>query len=134
MDAMTLPDEIEPEILLPVQLANPRADVPERRLVRAVLEDALDVFRKHVRTGQAPGLFAEVEEWFASDDTGWPFAFVNVCDVLGIDAAWLRSRLRHWEASHPESRADGLPVVRLRRAGDVRHPTMGHAAGIRRSA
>ena len=128
---MTYEEEIEPEILLPVQQAGPRIDVPERRLMLAVLEDALDVFRKHVRTGHGSDLFADVEAWFASDDSGLPFAFVNVCDALGIDAGWLRARLARRRAERRDLHVDGVLVVRLRSAAGSRHTV---AASLRRSA
>jgi hypothetical protein len=62
---------------------------PEKRLMAAVLNDALDVVgapggrhrRKLVRATYA---------WFASDDTEWPFSFRNICAVLGIDPFALR--------------------------------------------
>jgi hypothetical protein len=60
----------------------------------AVLEDALSIYRKFARL---PGrkhrrLLLETEQWLFSDDTGWPFSFINVCHAIGIDVAWLRSR------------------------------------------
>ena len=124
---MTSAVEIEPEVILPAQLARRALDLPERRLMLAVLEDALVVFQKHERTGQRPALLAEVEEWFASDDTSWPLAFVNVCDTLGIDVGWLRSRL----AKRRGANVRGARVVRLRDNAGSRHAI---APGSRRSA
>jgi hypothetical protein len=124
---MTSAVEIEPEVILPVQLARRPLDLPERRLMLAVLEDALDIFRKHALTGRESVLSTEVDEWFASDDTSWPFAFVNVCDALGIDVGWLRARL----ARRRRPDANGARVVRLRDDAGSRHSIV---AGFRRSA
>jgi hypothetical protein len=37
---------------------------------------------------------SEASEWIASERREWPFAFVNVCDFLGVDAKAVRERLR----------------------------------------
>jgi hypothetical protein len=83
-----------PEIFLPVQFFNSRLTLqPEKRLMLAVLENAIAELLK-VR-GRAvtslPRRARDVEEWIASDAADWPFAFVNVCGALGIDADYLRA-------------------------------------------
>ncbi|MFN8544518.1 MAG: hypothetical protein U0807_09970 [Candidatus Binatia bacterium] len=94
--------ELEPDVLLPSQFfarpgsgASPR---PEWQLMLAVLEEAVAIFQKNVMAGDHRDrrLFAEAAEWFASDDTGWAFSFVNTCHVLGLDPDGLRSGLRRW--------------------------------------
>jgi hypothetical protein len=65
----------------------------ERKLLFAVLEDAIRCYLKHRDAGErALGNpeFVEAAEWLSSDDDG-PFAFVNICEALGIDADRLRS-------------------------------------------
>ena len=63
---------------------------PEQRLMLAVLEDAV---RTYWETEAAPDRVQrrEVDEWFASDATGWPFSFANVCRALGLDAVQIRA-------------------------------------------
>lgn len=70
----------------------------EAALMRAVLEDAIQCFQKQfVRKGRRVGRLArEAEEWFAADDPRWPFSFVNICDVLGLDPEYLRLGLKRW--------------------------------------
>jgi hypothetical protein len=34
-----------------------------------------------------------------SDDSSWPFSFVNICDALGLHAAALRAALTKWEST-----------------------------------
>ena len=65
---------------------------------------------------------ADVEVWFASTDTAWPFAFESICDTLELDAAAIRAHLAPGveeapiPARFPFRRACGRPVsIRLRR-------------------
>jgi hypothetical protein len=67
----------------------------EKRLMLAILEDAVVIYKKYARV---PGrrhecLVAETERWLFSDDTAWPFSFVNVCSALEFDVASIRERL-----------------------------------------
>jgi hypothetical protein len=84
--------------LLPSQLARPQADafLPEKRLMVAVLAGAIAEYEKYAAATDARSLrrFAEVEYWFMSDDTGWPFSFVNICDKLGLDVPSIRAAMR----------------------------------------
>jgi len=68
---------------------------PERQLMIAVLGDAIACFQK----GPAPGrgaarTYREAELWIFSPGPDWLFSFDRVCDVLGIDAEYIRSGLR----------------------------------------
>jgi len=65
----------------------------ERRLMHAVLEDALRTLLG-ARYGRTSATRARQElAWFTSPDARDPFTFERVCEVLGIDAAWLRARV-----------------------------------------
>jgi hypothetical protein len=92
----------EPDILLPNQnfaaFRRGRAVEGERRLMLAVLEDAVDSYRKHAiaRDPREQACFLEAREWFLSDDRSWLFAFENICDVLEMNADYLRSGLDKW--------------------------------------
>jgi hypothetical protein len=91
-----------PDTLLPVQVGGgPDAGTvsqPERMLMLAVLEEAVETYCKHVRPRNRRGarLFQEAETWCTSDDVQWPYSFVNICHVLGIDVAYLRTGLDRW--------------------------------------
>ena len=95
----------EPDILLPNQyfaaFKRGRAVEGERRLMLAVLEDAVDSYRKHAmaRDPRDQACFLEAKEWFVSDDRSWLFAFENICDVLEMNADYLRSGLDKWRRS-----------------------------------
>lgn len=71
----------------------------ERRLLLAVIEEAIDSFCRTAcaADGASRKLHREAEEWLFSDDRSWYVAFANACDVLDIDCECLRARLRRWE-------------------------------------
>lgn len=70
----------------------------EERLMCAILEDAVDVYRKCAGAthGHDQTLFAEAERWIESDDRSWIYAFETVCECLGLDGDYLRRGLRSW--------------------------------------
>jgi hypothetical protein len=92
----------EPDILLPNQyfaaFKRGRAVEGERRLMLAVLEDAVDAYRKYAlaRDPREQACFLEAKEWFLSTDRTWLFAFENICDVLEMNADYLRTGLDRW--------------------------------------
>lgn len=61
---------------------------PEKRLIQAILEDAIEKIAKARRKGV---LAIEEMEWIESDDRRWIFSFQNCCDFIGIDASCVRS-------------------------------------------
>jgi len=93
----------QPDTLLPSQFFDRvRRRVEhdgERRLMIAVLEDAVDVYRKQAAAHEARGqqLFREAEEWIEDRDRTWLFSFENICDVLDIDSAYVRRGLHAWK-------------------------------------
>ena len=100
----------EPDILLPNQyfaaFRRGRAVEGERRLMLAVLEDAVDSYRKHAAACDPR---EQAKEWFYSSDRSWLFAFENICDVLEMNADYLRSgldRLRRTVAVAADQRSE----------------------------
>ena len=71
----------------------------ERRLMVAILEDAVDVYRKQAgaRDRKRRQLFEDAESWIESADKSWFFSFENICDMLSIDVDYLRKGLRVWK-------------------------------------
>jgi hypothetical protein len=65
----------------------------ERRLLWAVLQNAIDIYRANMRcaTGKQRDEFEEVCGWFRSpeDQRGRLFSFETICDLLEIDARLL---------------------------------------------
>ena len=68
---------------------------PEKKLLLAVLEDAIACFQKYVfaHDGKGRVLFQEAEEWIMEEDTDWLFSFPNVCEMLGFEPSYLRDGL-----------------------------------------
>src|SRR3989454_6438099 len=103
--------ELAPETVLPSQFFD-RLQVdaslqPEKRLMLAVLEDAVGTFQKYVASSTRRGqrLFAEAEEWFAEPATEWPFGFESICQALSLEPAYIRNGLGRWRDAQ---RAEGL--------------------------
>jgi len=115
----------EPDVLLPNQYFAAfrlgRAVEGERRLMLAVLEDAVDSYRKYAlaRDPREQACFLEAREWFVSDDRSWLFAFENVCDVLEMEPDYLRSGLDKWRRE--------LTAAAMRRAELVYEETLQNA-------
>lgn len=88
--------------VLPEQFYNPPARTTTGRgevaLMRAVLEEAVECFQKQfVKSGRrAQRLAREAEEWIYADEVRWPFSFVNICAVLGLDPDYIRLKLKRW--------------------------------------
>ena len=85
------------EIILPVQFFAPRrTELPEKRLMLAVLQDAALTLR---RQAGAPGAKAqravrEIEQWMEARNRDWPFSFENLCSALNFDPSVMRRGLR----------------------------------------
>ncbi|MEO2169351.1 MAG: hypothetical protein ABGY42_14780 [bacterium] len=96
----------EPDVLLPTQFASYfRKEVGfdrERRLMLAVLEDAIDCFQKYAHTNDARGkvLFDESWDWIMSDDTRWLFSFENICQIVDMNPSYIRRGLRSWRTDN----------------------------------
>jgi hypothetical protein len=85
----------------------------EVALRRAILEDAVGCFQKQfVRKGRrVQRLAREAEEWFAADDMGWPFSFVNTCAVLGLDPDYIRLGLKRWRERYRDEAVEHKPCT-----------------------
>ena len=93
-----------PDTLLPSQFfdrVRRRTELDgERRLMIAVLEDALDVYRKQLVAHDARGrqLFLEAEQWLEDREANDLFSFENICDVLDLNAEYIRRGLKSLQA------------------------------------
>ena len=97
-DLTAAPQLLPPAAVLPEQFhGSPTAHTErgEVALMRAVLEDAVNCFQR-AHGPSADRLAKEAEKWLFGDDTRWPFSFVNICGVLGLDAEYVRLGLQRW--------------------------------------
>ena len=110
----------EPDALLPTQYLDTVRRVvpiePEKRLMWAVLEDAIDSYQSYFTTPKPkpPGAVNEAEEWILTRDHRWFFSFDNICDMLGFDAEYLRAGLLVWKEK--QLRCSSEPVLRPKQA------------------
>ncbi len=122
------PGLFQPDTLLPSQyfdrFRRRNQMEGERRLMLAVLEDAVDMYRKHCGTqGRNRTLFLDAEAWIDDDDRTWMFSFLNLCDVLDLDGEYLRRGLHTLKAraagtARPEETIAVEELLELRRASN----------------
>lgn len=83
---------------------------PEKRLLLAILEDAVKCFQ--ASSEGANGFRREVsqlaEQWIFTEDPEWPFSFDNVCEFLNIDPFYMRGGLTRWKNKQPHERVGQL--------------------------
>jgi hypothetical protein len=90
----------EPDAILPAQFyamfkCNQYKE-PERRLMVAVLEDAVSCLSMNPRDCnlRQRKQYDEAKQWVtAEEETDWIFSFTNICEVLGMDPGYLRRGL-----------------------------------------
>ena len=112
------------EVVTPEQFFTPAersriAWTPERRLLLAVLEDAVAMFFRYRTDPSTRGkrLFRETQAWFAATDRTSLGAFASICDHLNLDADYIRRGLRR------PPKANAEEVVSLHRL--LRRPQSG---------
>ena len=96
---------------------------PERVLMLAVLEDAIDCLQKHATcvAGKKKRLFDETIGWIRTEDDDWLFSFNNVCDTVGLNAGSLRRALLEMVAEkYQAKRARLRSGKRLHLSGELR--------------
>ncbi len=98
------PDVFVPEAVLPEQYfdrwASRASDTPEKRLMFAVLLDAVNELQ-----GRNAKAARQVEEWIRGDNEAEvAFSFRSICDALKIDPDYLGRGLLTWR-----ERSSGAP-------------------------
>jgi hypothetical protein len=120
-----------PDVITPGQYYDSRRDdsaiAPVKRLMMAVLEDALRCFQNNsdAKSGPRKRLFTDAEQWLCGEDGDGPFSFETVCETLGIEPGFLRGGLREWRGQQlagvsARRLARRSPVVR---SGKISAPT-----------
>jgi hypothetical protein len=103
----------EPDELLSAQYFEKRRKTllePEKRLMLAILEDAINCYQDHLlaRRSKARRLFTEAEEWVLEKGSDWIFSFKNICETLGFNPEYVRHRLLGWKekktVKYPDSK------------------------------
>jgi hypothetical protein len=110
-----------PDVLTPDQYYDVRRDdsriAPVKRLMLAVLEDALRCFQNNAdaKSGPRKRLFADAEQWLCGGEGDGPFSFETVCETLGIEPSFLRAGLKSWR----DQQLAGVSTRRLARRSPV---------------
>ena len=126
----------EPDTLLPSQHADRtgrrRFTDGEHRLMVAILEDAIDVYRKQAvaRDTRKRHMFEDAEAWIEDRNATWIFSFENICAVLDLDPDYIRRGLREWNRRVRAATGVGQ-VVRLEPADEAGETTLKCASGGR---
>ena len=132
-----------PDTLVPAQyfdrVGGDAAFQPEKRLMLAVLEEAIATYQRHVMgtTRRSARLVEEVEEWVAGVGGEWPFSFDNICAALDLEPEYLRTGMQRWkEAERRNARVSEPTVYRFpfRRVNGRRHSITGPREYFKKSA
>lgn len=103
---------------------------PEKRLMLAILQDAVACYRRNTNTrlGKRRRLFLEVEDWIRDREDDSLFSFANICETLGISPDYLTRGLRR--EGDPDGQVPGIRYLRLetssrrrsrRKRGEIRN-------------
>ena len=98
---------LEPDSVAPFQFfrvfRGKAHDIPEERLMFAVLNDAVECLAKY-REGKGRRdcrLFREARDWVMNEESEEVYSFENICDTLKIDPSYLRAGLLRWLGDAP---------------------------------
>ena len=100
----------QPDVLISAQyLATTRSKTqrePEQRLMLAVLEDAVWCFQNGLRSKdkRKRGLSRDAEEWLTDDNGDRLFSFNEICELLGLEAKYIRKHLLRWKEAASRGR------------------------------
>ena len=108
-----------PAVILPAQFTEQmgakQSDRGEKRLMLAVLEEAVATYQRNVdaKTRHGQRVFREAEEWIRTTNSAWPFAFENICHALEIEPDFLRRGLEAWKEKQLKVASSGARVYRF---------------------
>jgi hypothetical protein len=87
--------------ILPAQLAARSTWGPEVRLAAAVMAATLEHIHQHHAKPNRRRAVEEDLEWVFSDTEDWPFAFIPLCHLVGLDPEYVRAWVQRWLAVEP---------------------------------
>ena len=82
--------------ILPSQMPSPSDWSPEKKLAGAVLAHTLLEIRDHHRDAHYRRRVAQDLEWVGSNDTEWPYSFVPLCELFGLEPEYVRGIVARW--------------------------------------
>jgi hypothetical protein len=92
---------------------------PEKRLMLAILEDAVSRYQDNLLSQDKRGkrLFADAEDWIVEAGSDWIFSFENVCEALGFNPAYVRQGLLRWKEKNRQEQSHQGAWERKKLAG-----------------
>jgi hypothetical protein len=69
---------------------------PERRLLAAVLLDAVQIIRRgpeYHEDREAVATYQDAVAWIMAKRNAWPFCFVALCETLGLNADKVKAQI-----------------------------------------
>jgi hypothetical protein len=98
MDSVFVPDLLTPTQFFDLKRRD-SSDDPLKRLMMAVLRDAIRCYQDGANSGSAikRKKFIEVKEWLADECGNGPFSFAVVCEVLDLVPEYLRGGVAQWQ-------------------------------------
>jgi len=71
---------------------------PEKRLMLAILKDAVSTFQADLFAVNAKSSrrFEQAKDWICESDGDWVFSFQNICEHLNLNPAYVRNGLLRW--------------------------------------
>jgi hypothetical protein len=82
--------------MVSAQLPSPSRWSPERKLAGAVLASALIEVRDRHGDPKYRRKVTEDLEWILSDDIDWPYSFVPLCHLFGLEPDYVREVVQGW--------------------------------------
>ena len=75
--------------------ASDKANPLEKALAAGVLRQAASDLRRFREQEDAVGreMYWDARSWFVSNDTEWPYSFLNVCELLGVSPEDIRDEV-----------------------------------------
>jgi hypothetical protein len=117
----------EPDAILPAQFYAmfkcSQYKEPERRLMVAVLEDAVSCLSMNPRECnlRQRRQYEEAKQWVTvEEESEWIFSFRNICEVLGMDPSYLRRGLIRQITSNRSRRSSIVGAAGRHQLGNPR--------------
>jgi hypothetical protein len=90
---------------------------PEKRLLFAVLEDAILCFQRFINatSRRQKHLHQDAVAWIFETDDNRTLSFESVCDACGLDPEFLRMGLRKWSEENRSKRSPSSTAAKISR-------------------
>jgi len=82
--------------IVPAQLPSASHWTPELGLAAAVLAQSMADIRWRRADGRDHIQVAAALRWVHAEDRSWPLSFLRVCELLQLEPAWVRRRIKRW--------------------------------------